>query len=237
MDGSVLGTLALGFLLGVRHSLDGDHLVAISTIVGRERSIWRSSVVGAVWGIGHTTSLFLAALAIVFLKVSFSPRAALSLELGVGLMLVLLGVDLLRRLARGELRLHSHAHQHGGREHVHLHAHGSPFPPPTAAHHHVGKRPFFVGLVHGLAGSAALMLFVLTTISSPWIALVYVAVFGVGTIGGMLIMSSLIGLPFAVAARFAPRVFGAIQLATGVGSVAFGVLYAWRVGWVGGLLR
>jgi sulfite exporter TauE/SafE len=237
MNGTVLGTLALGFVLGVRHSLDGDHLVAISTIVSRERSIWRSSIVGAVWGMGHTTSLFVAAVAVIFLRLTISPRAALSIEFGVGLMLILLGLDLLRRLARGDFRLHSHAHRHDGHEHVHLHVHGEPFLPPPDSHHHVGKRPFFIGLVHGLAGSAALMLFVLTTISSPWIALLYVLVFGVGTIGGMLVMSSLIGLPLTLASRFVPRVVGTIQLATGIGSVGYGVLYAWRIGWIEGLLR
>jgi sulfite exporter TauE/SafE len=237
MNASVLGTLALGFLLGVRHSLDGDHLVAVSTIVGREGSIWRSSAVGVVWGVGHTTSLFLAAVAVVFFRLSISPRAALSIELGVGLMLILLGLDLLRRLSRGDLQLHSHLHHHHGSEHVHLHVHGTSFLPPTHSHHHVGKRIFLVGLVHGLAGSAALMLFVLTTISSPWIALLYVVVFGMGTIGGMLVMSALIGLPFALASRFVPRMLGAIQLATGVGSVVFGMFYTWRIGWIEGLLR
>lgn len=236
MSGSILGTLALGFVLGVRHSLDGDHLVAISTIVGRERSLWRSSLVGAVWGVGHTTSLFAAAIAVILLRLTISPRTALSIEFGVGLMLILLGLDLLRRLARGDIQVHSDAHHHDGDEHAHFHVHAERIE-RVGSHHPVGGRPFIVGLVHGLAGSAALMLFVLTTISSPSIAVLYVLIFGIGTIGGMLVMSSLIGLPFVLAMRLMPRVASAIQLATAFGSVGFGILYAWRVGWVEGLFR
>jgi len=237
MDGSLIGTLALGFVLGLKHALDADHLVAVSTIVGRERSMWKSSWVGAVWGMGHTASLFVAALAVIVLRISISPTVALSLEFCVGLMLMVLGADLLRRVVRGDVAVHSHAHTHGDAEqHVHLHVHAPLGAVDGHAHHGVGRRPFFVGLVHGLAGSAALMLFVLSTISSPWAALLYVLIFGAGTIGGMLVMSGMIGLPFAVASRYLSALVGRIQLAVGLGSLAFGVLYTWRVAVSDGLL-
>jgi ABC-type nickel/cobalt efflux system permease component RcnA len=235
VSGTLLGTLALGFLLGLRHALDADHLVAVSTIVGREKSLWRSSVVGAIWGAGHTVSLLVAAVAVILLKLTISPRVALALELGVGVMLIVLGADLLRRVIRGEVVVHSHPHGHAGDEHAHWHVHSESQELAPGSHHPVGKRPFFVGLVHGLAGSAALMLFVLTTIPGPWMGVLYVVVFGAGTIGGMLVMSTLIGLPFALASRAMPRFVGAVQFAAGLGSLSFGLFYAWRIGSGAGL--
>ena len=228
MNGSILGTLALGFVLGLKHALDADHLVAVSTIVGREKSVWKSSLVGAVWGMGHTASLFLAAVGVIVLKLTISARVALTLELGVGLMLILLGLDLVRRVLRGKISIHSHSHGHEGDSHEHLHVHTGVLAAADGSHHTVGKRPFFVGLVHGFAGSAALMLFVLTTITNPWMSLLYVLIFGAGTIGGMLVMSAVIGLPFALANRVFAGIVGQIQFAAGLGSLGFGVFYAWR---------
>ena len=120
-------------------------------------------------------------------------------------MLILLGADLLRRVIRGDVVVHSHPHGHGESEHAHWHVHSESRELVPESHHRVGKRPFFVGLVHGLAGSAPLMLFVLTTIPGPAEGVLYVLVFGAGTIGGMLTMSTLIGLPFALASRAMPR--------------------------------
>lgn len=238
MDGSLAGTLALGFVLGLKHALDADHLVAVSTIVGREQSIWKSSWVGAIWGMGHTASLFLAALLVIVLRISISPTVALSLEFCVGLMLVVLGADVLRRIVRGDLAVHSHPHTHGaGGDHVHVHVHAPAAAADNHAHHGIGRRPFYVGLVHGLAGSAALMLFVLSTIASPLAALLYVLIFGAGTVGGMFVMSGLIGLPFAIASHRLSALTERIQLAVGLGSVAFGALYAWQVAVDGGLFH
>jgi len=227
MDGSLIGTLTLGFALGLKHALDADHLVAVSTIVGRSQSLWRSAWVGVIWGVGHTASLFVAAVAVILLRVTISPRVALSMEFCVGLMLIVLGADLIRRVLTGALAIHSHVHEHGGHAHAHMHVHTDAA--DHASHHAVGKRPFVVGLVHGMAGSAALMLFVLSTIANPWIGILYVAVFGVGTIGGMLVMSALIGLPFAVASRRLSGMVGRLQLAVGLGSFAFGIFYTWQV--------
>ena len=237
MNGSLLGTLALGFVLGLKHALDADHLVAVSTIVGRERSVWKSSLVGAVWGMGHTASLFAAAIGVILLRLTISPRTAATMEFGVGLMLIVLGLDLLRRVLRGEIAIHAHDHAHDGGEHTHFHVHAPGLPAADGGHHGVGKRPFFVGLVHGLAGSAALMLFVLTTITSPWLGVLYVLIFGAGTIGGMLVMSTILGLPFALANRVFHGVTGKIQFAAGVGSLGFGVFYAWHVAVAEGIFR
>jgi sulfite exporter TauE/SafE len=236
MNESLIGTLALGFVLGLKHALDADHVVAISTIVGRQQSVWKSSVVGVIWGMGHTASLFVAAVVVILLRVTISETMALTMEFCVGLMLIILGADLLRRVVTGEVAIHSHAHEHSHDEHVHFHIHAPHLASDGDSHHGVGKRPFLVGLVHGLAGSAALMLFVLSTISSPWLALLYVLIFGAGTIGGMLVMSTVISLPFALASHLLSALVGRIQLAVGVGSLAFGVFYTWQVAVNGGLL-
>ena len=226
MDGSLVGTLLFGFVLGLKHALDADHLVAVSTMVGRSRSLWRSAWVGVAWGIGHTASLIVAAVAVILLRVTIPPAVALGMELCVGLMLIVLGGDLIRRVATGKITIHSHVHEHADHRHVHLHVHTDA---AQHVHHGVGRRPFIVGLVHGMAGSAALMLFVLSTIANPLVGLLYVAIFGAGTIGGMLAMSALIGLPFAVASVRLSALLGRLQLAVGVGSVAFGVFYTWQV--------
>lgn len=228
----LLATLGLGLVLGLKHALDADHLVAVATIVGRHRSLWRSSLVGAWWGLGHTASLFAASVAVVLLRKTIPERAALALEAGVGLMLVVLGGDLLRKIVKGDLRLHAHAHSHDGDAHTHLHLHEAP---ESHAAHHVGRKPFLVGVVHGLAGSAALTLVVLSTISSPWAGLLYVLVFGAGTIAGMLVMSALVGLPFALAARTAAGLSIRVQALAAVGSIGFGVWYAWQAGSAFGL--
>jgi sulfite exporter TauE/SafE len=176
---------------------------------------------------GHTASLFVAAVAVILLRLTISARTAATLEFAVGLMLIGLGIDLVRLVVKGEIAVHSHAHGRDG--HAHVHVHGTGEVRDEGRHHGVGKRPFFIGLIHGLAGSAALMLFVLTTITSPWLGVLYVLVFGAGTIGGMLVMSTILGLPFALANRVFEGVVGKIQFAAGLGSLGFGVFYAWHV--------
>ena len=165
-------------------------------------------------------------------------------------MVMALGADLLWRISRGEIVVHSHPHTHGDavshdrdavRRHAHLHVHTRADAKQSPSHHGAGRRPFYVGVVHGMAGSAALMLFVLGTITSPWTALLYVLIFGIGTIGGMLVLSGLIGLPFAVASRRYSALTGRIQLAVGLGSVVFGAVYTWHIavsdGLIAGLLQ
>jgi len=222
-----LALLGFGFVLGIRHALDVDHLAAVSTILSERRSLWRSSLVGAVWGLGHTSALLGAAVLMIAVHVEIPPRIALTLELGVAAMLIGLGLNLLRAVVRG--RVHHHAHAHGGRHHVHPHVHGPGAPARDDGHHHV-RRPFLVGLVHGLAGSAGLMLVVAASIPSSALALAYVAVFGVGSIGGMAAMSTLLGAPLLlVGARFA-RAEVTVRTCAAVASVLVGVLLAWEIG-------
>ncbi len=232
MSTSPLAVLGLGFVLGLRHALDVDHLAAVSTIVSERRSLWRSSLVGALWGLGHTASLLAVAVAVIGLHREIPPSVGRALELGVAAMLVALGLNLLRTVTRGD-RLHAHAHTHAGRSHGHPHVHSR----GMIEHDHgpSRRRPFFVGLVHGLAGSAGLMLAVVATIPSPALALAYVAIFGFGSVGGMTIMSVLFALPaLLTTGRFvgAERV---LRVGAAVTSVVVGLAMAWEIGLPAGL--
>ena len=231
MPSTALGLLAVGFVLGLRHALDVDHLAAVSTIVSQRRSLWSSSLVGAVWGLGHTASLLAVGVLVIGLHTAIPPAVAQTLELGVAVMLIGLGANLLRTVLRGDT-IHHHAHTHDGHHHVHPHVHpvGSG---GDVAHHHVlgaGRRPFLVGLMHGLAGSAGLMLVVLATIPSPGFAVAYLVVFGVGSIGGMVAMSALLGVPLLLASTRFARAGLVVQGAAALGSIAVGVLLAWEIG-------
>jgi ABC-type nickel/cobalt efflux system permease component RcnA len=239
--------LGLGFLLGLKHAMEADHLVAVATIVSEQRSIWRSMMVGVLWGIGHTAALFVAGLLIIILHVSIPHRVAALLELAVAAMITFLGARILYLLLRDRRSVHVHTHTHDGRVHSHLHFHdrqdghrvGDAQEQSAPAHHNGlrGLRPVFVGVVHGLAGSAALTLLVLTKIMSEGgsraLGLGFLLIFGAGSIGGMLIMSALISLPFILTANHFTRINNPLRLAAGLASVSFGIYYAWKV--TGGL--
>lgn len=230
---SPLAVLGFGFVLGLRHALDVDHLAAVSTIVRRRRSVWRSSLVGVAWGLGHTTSLLAVAIGVIGLHAEIAPRVEQCLELGVAAMLVGLGLRLLHGVVRGDA-IHAHAHAHAGRPHRHPHWHRDRI---DAHDHGPGHgRPFAVGLVHGLAGSGGLMLAVAATIPDRLVALAYVLVFGVGSIGGMTIMSALFAIPSLVTAR---RFAGAerwLRAGAAVASVAVGLALAWEIGRAAGFV-
>ncbi|HEX8560219.1 MAG TPA: sulfite exporter TauE/SafE family protein [Pyrinomonadaceae bacterium] len=243
---SALPLLAFGFVLGLKHATEADHLVAVTTVVSEHRSVWRAAAVGGLWGLGHTAALFAAGAVLILLRVQIPERVATALELAVALMIVLLGSRILYLVLRRRRDVHVHAHAHdGGRTHTHLHFHdredSHPAAEPHAASHarHRGLwgwRPFLVGVVHGLAGSAALTLFVLAEVmrgGSKLLGFAYLLVFGAGSVGGMLLMSALIGLPFALTAGRFRNVDTPVQLLAGVASVAFGLYYAWET--AGGL--
>jgi sulfite exporter TauE/SafE len=235
---SATPVLAFGFVLGLKHAVEADHLAAVSAIVSERKSLWSSSLVGGLWGIGHTLALLVAGVAVIMFHFEIGERTERALEFTVGLMLVALGANALRKLARGG-RLHLHVHRHGGREHIHPHVHdGAPEPDPHTHHGlRLGPRPLFVGLIHGLAGSGALTLLVLSTISSPAVGLLYLAVFGVGSAGGMMLMSALFGLPvYLTAARFT-RAHLAVRGLSGLFSLGLGLFTVYEVGFVNGLFR
>jgi sulfite exporter TauE/SafE len=230
MHESMLATLGLGFVLGLKHATEADHLAAVSTIVSGRRSIWQSAAVGALWGAGHTAALIVAGIFVVGLGGAIPERVANALELIVAVMIVFLGMRL--------LRAHIHLHAHGGKPHVHLHFHDKQHAHSIETTHMMdhgnlsGWRPVLVGIIHGLAGSAALTLLVLSTVvrnGSALLGFAYLIVFGAGSIGGMMLMSCLISLPFSLGLRFFRRALLPLRLLTGIFSTCFGVFYAWRI--------
>jgi high-affinity nickel-transport protein len=207
---TALSAALLGFLLGLKHATDADHVVAITTIVSRERTFRRAAWIGGLWGIGHSLTVLLVGGALVVFRVAMPARVGLALEFGVALMLILLGFNNLR-------------------------------PSPAANHTHNlpatfnGIRPIVIGIVHGLAGSAAAALLVLAAIPQTLYALAYLAIFGVGTIVGMTLITALLAVPSVYAAERVTRLQGGIRLAAGALSLAFGVIVAREIIVTGGL--
>ena len=221
------GFLALGFLIGMQHALEADHLAAVGTMAaGRHGGKRGLALRGAVWGLGHTITLFAICVAVILLGMTLTERMSAALEFGVGVMLVLLGLDVLRRMRAK--RIHFHAHEHGGRPHVHAHSHqGATAPHAQDPHDHrhpegFPLRALLIGLVHGAAGSAGLLALAVAATREPWAAVGYVAVFGLGSILGMAALSFVAAWPLGAAERRAKWLhsglaLGAAALAVGIG--------------------
>ncbi len=247
--------VALGFLLGVRHATDVDHVVAVAAIVSRQRKVRLAALVGALWGLGHTITILLVGVPIVLFNWAVAPRVGLAMEFAVGCMLVVLGLRNLplsrlrpRRAAGAGPVVHPHVHVHGDYVHAHVHE------PVLEAHPHapgatpLGRldrafgglgfyqvaRPVVVGTVHGLAGSAAIALLVLTTIGDPAWAVAYLSVFGVGTVAGMVLITTAMAVPFA-RGDCSAAAHRRLRMATGVLSLGVGLFLAYRIGVVDGL--
>jgi high-affinity nickel-transport protein len=233
----LLTICALGFMLGVRHAADADHVVAVPTIVPSHRGVRGAALIGVLWGIGHTLTILLVGSAIILFGWVIPPRVGLSMELSVGAMLLVLGVGniaaVLRRVRagaidtpRGTIAAPPHLQEGSlGRLDRTLGSRGL----------YLGLRPLLVGVVHGGAGSAAVALLVMATIGSSRWSVGCVLIFGVGTIVGMVLITMAIGIPMATAGERAPRLRQAIHLAAGVLSVGFGLLLAYQIGWTDGL--
>jgi ABC-type nickel/cobalt efflux system permease component RcnA len=241
---SVLALLGLGLVFGLKHATEVDHVVAVSTIVSEHRNILRSALVGGLWGVGHTASLIVTGTIVLALRIAIPEGVSNWLEFCVALMIIGLGASALMRALRRRTDAHVHEHSHDQVSHVHIHFHerGTAHTGEkraSATHRHavssIGLKPLLVGAMHGLAGSAALTLLVLTQIESTALGLLYLAVFGIGSILGMLLMSGLIGLPFALSARRLSGVHYGLQTAAAALSIAFGLWYAYRIGITNGL--
>jgi hypothetical protein len=222
VDGSLTSALGIGFLLGLRHALDADHVAAVSTFVGREGNPYRSCVVGTFWGIGHASTLLVAAVLTTVLQVRVPSEVHSLLEATVAIVLIALGAHTLLRAA-GTVRLHRHEHTHDGVSHRHLHLHVGAR--DVHSHDHLirhGRRPLLMGALHGLAGSGALLLLALATMPSTLHVLLYITIFGVGSMVGMLAVSGLIGIPFAMTGS-SQRLRVGFELAVGVANVVVGV--------------
>ncbi len=229
---TLFALLALGFVLGLRHATDADHVVAMTTLVTRERSARAALVLGAFWGIGHALTLLCVGGAIVLFGLVIPPRLGLSLEMTVAVMLILLGGFNLT--GAGERLEAASARQ---RMTTLVVAESGPtLGARFGATLRRGGRSLLVGIVHGLAGSAALALLVLTTVHDTRSALAYLAVFGAGTIASMMLVTGLLAVPLRIAALRFASAERVVARATGALSLAFGLFLAYRIGFVDGLL-
>jgi high-affinity nickel-transport protein len=254
---TLLPILFFGFFLGMRHATDSDHVIAVSTIVSRERSVSSAAWTGVFWGIGHSLTLLVIGGAIIFLGLVVPVRLGMSLEFCVALMLILLGALNLnaafRRVEEVTAKnddVHHHIHRHG--DYIHTHAHGR----ERSAHGHAEEdvppakldrvfghsriyqalRPVVIGIVHGLAGSAAVALLVLPIIHDPVWALAYLLVFGIGTIAGMMLITAAIAVPVSYSTRF-QFLHRHLGTAAGALSLGFGLFLVYQIGFVEGLFR
>jgi ABC-type nickel/cobalt efflux system permease component RcnA len=257
---NVLSATLVGFLLGMRHATDPDHVVAVATIVSQQRSIGSAMLIGSLWGLGHTITILLCGGAIILFNVVIPPWLGLSMEFAVALMLIALGLitltgrlqrlsDTLGRLPAGVRAAHSHPQRHGEHVHVHPHSHADDAHQHAAHDHLIGAlatemgrlgsfhvlRPVVVGIVHGLAGSAAVALLVLASIPNPAWQVAYLVVFGIGTVAGMSLITAANALPFAMTAVRFTALNRYLNVASGVLSLAFGLFLAYQIGFVDGL--
>lgn len=229
MESTTLVTLLFGFALGMQHALDPDHVVAISTILSQNRHPIRAVQSGVIWGLGHTATLCLTGLAVILFKFSIPYQLALSMEFLVGMLLFVMGTQLLWKHHR--MRVHAHHHRHSGEipGHQHYHSHSR-----AAGHRHPHQMGHFkslvMGMIHGLAGSTALMLLVLGIFQSPIEGMAYVLLFGIGSVLGMMVVSTLIGLPFALSYRRFTSLDRPIQLLAGAVSIALGIIVMVNIG-------
>jgi high-affinity nickel-transport protein len=254
---TLLSIIALGFFLGMRHATDPDHVIAVTTIVSRQRSMRHATLIGALWGLGHTLTILVVGSAIILFGIVIPARVGLTMELSVGLMLILLGVLNLSGIMRwiNETLIPSqpghHSHPHGHGDYIHSHPHGHS--PENHSHPEEATpvgwmdrvfgrmglyqilRPLAVGIVHGLAGSAAVALLVLATIRVPSWAVLYLLVFGIGTVAGMMLITAAIAVPFTLSENRFAQLNRGLGLASGLVSLAFGLFIVYQMAFVNGL--
>ncbi len=249
---NALVVLALGFFLGMRHATDADHVIAVTTIVTRQKKLFAAALTGLLWGVGHSLTVFVVGAAVILFNVTIPERVGLGMELSVGAMLIALGLVNVAAFRKyrtstqpsdGSRDLAPHAHSHG--DYVHTHAHGHN---PDAHPHrsdatpvarldrrfdgwrlYRGARPVVVGVVHGLAGSAAVTLLIVAAVPEPRWAVAYLLVFGLGTIAGMMLVTVSIASTMRLAGGRSARIGGRWSLAAGVVSVLFGLAYTYQV--------
>jgi cytochrome c biogenesis protein CcdA len=223
----MLGILGIGFLLGMRHALEADHIAAVSSIAARRTGVRDIVKHGLTWGLGHTLTLFAFAGVAILLGHAIPERLARPLETAVGIMLVGLGANVLWRLWRD--RVHFHRHGHGdGTEHIHVHSHvNEAVPHQKSAHlhqHGFRWRSLLVGLMHGMAGSAALLVLAVSQVENPVYGMFYILLFGIGSMLGMGALSVVIAVPLAVSARWLTWANRGLQAVVGVVTLAIGAM-------------
>ena len=231
-----LSLLFLGFVIGMRHAVEADHVAAVSSLGTRAGTVAETVRQGAAWGLGHTITLFLFGSVVILMDAAMPARLAGILECLVGLMLVALGVDVIVRLIRE--RVHFHLHHHAdGTAHFHAHSHAGEREHRAAGHEHEHRqglpiRALLIGLMHGMAGSAALILLTLHTVASPWTGLLYIALFGLGSMLGMALLSAVIAIPLRYSARGMTGLHQGLQGVVGLLTLTLGarLVYVTAIG-------
>ncbi|HSN05664.1 MAG TPA: hypothetical protein VLS44_11800 [Nitrospira sp.] len=227
LEMNLLTFLGVGFVLGLRHALDADHLAAVSTVLAERPSMRASGLVGLWWGLGHTLTLLLVGTVVLVSGVQVPEPLAVLAECGVGALLVLLGGTLAVKLYRE--RWHVHSHLHDGEPHVHLHSHQRQDDHVHAHWTARSLRPLLIGMAHGIAGSAALMLVILSNTSGIGQGLLYIAVFGIGSIFGMIAIGLTLSLPVMWSLAAGRRAFVAVQGTASLGSVCLGLWMLYKL--------
>lgn len=225
---------SIGFLLGMRHATDADHVIAVSTIVSKERGLLKAGLIGALWGVGHTLTIFAVGIAIIVFKIAIPTRLGLSMEFSVGLMLILLGVLNLSGWMQRWISKVEHIHD-SRIPGIHLHAANAPAVRDGRMNRWNLARPLAVGIVHGMAGSAAIALLVMTTIPTPLWEIFYILIFGIGTIAGMMLITACIALPISYTSKRFSAWNHKLIYASGLLSLCFGLFVAYQTGIAGGL--
>ena len=223
------GLLLMGLLIGMRHALEADHVAAVASLLSKRQSLASTIWQGSAWGLGHTVTLFLFGSVVIFMDTVMPERLAAGLEFAVGVMLVLLGADVLRRVIRD--RVHFHTHQHGDHRHFHAHSHAgeavAKHDPSKHDHEHpkgFPVRALLVGLMHGMAGSAAVILLALDTVTSPLQGVLYILVFGIGSMLGMALLSVAISVPMRLSANRLTWLHNGFQFLVGGLTVGLGLM-------------
>ncbi len=229
---SLFTVLGFGFLLGLRHATDADHVVAVTTILGRHGKIRHSTLIGILWGIGHSITVTLVAIPIIFYSLVIPQRLGSILEFFVGAMLVVLGILSLRSIP---LTVHNHPHKSKvGTQHSHFHFHI--LNSLSNDLHHIGIfqtiRPIVVGLIHGLAGSATIAFLILSTIKNPKLAAIYLFIFHFGVIIGMMIITTLLGASILLIKKKSEKIHRYLIVSSGILSFIFGLYIMYQTAFV-----
>lgn len=223
MDVSFLSILALGFVLGIKHAIEPDHVIAVSTIASQSKKLFRSSLAGVFWGIGHTATLFIVGIILLIMKGQIPEKWAMSLEFLVGIMLVYLGISTITSLKK----IHVHQHEQDSET---INQHGNQQKNLSYI------KSMVIGLVHGLAGSGAIVLLTMSTVKSVMESAIYILIFGFGTVIGMFFFTTILGISFIFSAKRL-RLNNTLTQITGVISTVFGIYYMYNLGVAEGLFK
>ncbi len=222
-----LSILLLGFMIGLRHAMESDHVAAVASLATNSRSTKDTVRQGLAWGLGHTATLFAIGAVVLVFETVVPATLAHTLELLVGIMLVLLGIDVLRKVVRDRIHFHTHSHDDGA-VHFHAHSHAGSAIHDQAAHRHEHTdrfplRALYVGLMHGAAGSAALIVLALQSAESVAMGLLYIAIFGIGSMIGMAMLSFAIAIPMRLSANSLTRLHNGLHGVVGIVTIAIGL--------------